>query len=472
MQVQIDAVSAALRDAHGHGLTLKQLAGQLHLGQAARQPLRRALQQLLGQGQATFDGHRYRFRPTPDRQGGNGSQRARRGDGRDGKNATREQAAARPKKPHPASGSAGGQPPTASRTVTGILHLKPEGYGFVSPLQGGSGRQDDVFIPPRRNRGALDGDVVRVSVERRRQFVIGVYRAQGKATWVEPHDRAFTDPIPVPRDPRARDGELVKVKLEREHGGPLRGDVVGVLGKPGDPRVEILATAYAEGFSDELDPATLLAAEGIPDHVRSEDTAGRRDLRELPLVTIDGEDARDFDDAVHVSRVGEGGYRLVVAIADVAHYVKPGGALDREALRRGTSVYFPSMVLPMLPERLSNGICSLNPDVDRLCMVCDLALDSEGRPLQSEIYEGVMRSHARLTYTKVAEALEGEPQADVRPLLDDLRVAHELAKKLTARRRERGSIDFDLPEAKMVLADDGSVKEIVRRPRNDAHRLI
>src|SRR6267378_4487495 len=488
MQVQIDAVSAALRDAHGHGLTLRQLAGQLHVSQAARQPLRRALQQLLGRGQATFDGHRYRFRPTSERQGGNGSRGAQRGDGRDGKNATPGQAASRPRKSHPERRSASPQPPTASRTMTGILHLKPEGYGFVSPLQGGSGRQDDVFIPPRRNRGALDGDVVRVSVERgrdgrfvgevveiverRRQFVIGAYRAQGKATWVEPHDRAFTVPIPVPRDPRARDGELVKVKLQRENGGPLRGDVIGVLGKPGDPRVEILATAYAEGFADEFDPATLLAAEGVPDHVRPEDAAGRRDLRELPLVTIDGEDARDFDDAVHVSRVGDGGYRLVVAIADVAHYVRPGGALDREALRRGTSVYFPSMVLPMLPERLSNGICSLNPDVDRLCMVCDLALDSEGRPLQSEIYEGLMRSHARLTYTKVAEALQGEPQADVRPLLDDLRVAQELAKKLTARRRERGSIDFDLPEATIVLAEDGSVKEIVRRPRNDAHRLI
>src|SRR6267142_2426410 len=406
MQVQIDAVSAALRDAHGHGLTLRQLAGQLHVSQAARQPLRRALQQLLGRGQATFDGHRYRFRPTSERQGGNGSRGAQRGDGRDGKNATPGQAASRPRKSHPERRSASRQPPTASRTMTGILHLKPEGYGFVSPLQGGSGRQDDVFIPPRRNRGALDGDVVRVSVERgrdgrfvgevveiverRRQFVIGAYRAQGKATWVEPHDRAFTVPIPVPRDPRARDGELVKVKLQRENGGPLRGDVASVLGKPGDPRVEILATAYAEGFSDEFDPATLLAAEGIPDHVRPEDAAGRRDLRELPLVTIDGEDARDF----------------------------------------------------------------------------------EGRPLQSEIYEGLMRSHARLTYTKVAEALQGEPQADVRPLLDDLRVAQELAKKLTARRRERGSIDFDLPEATIVLAEDGSVKEIVRRPRNDAHRLI
>ena len=485
MEVQIEAVSAALRDAHGRGLTLKQLAGQLHLGQAARQPLRRALQQLLGEGQATFDGHRYRFRPAAARRDGDGRAQQRHGDDRGNGRDAGKVASRRSQAP---TRTASRQPTAAGRSATGVLHLKPEGYGFVSPLLGGSGRQDDVFVPPRRSRGALDGDVVRVKVERgrdgrfvgevveiverRRQFVIGVYRAEAKATWVEPHDRAFTDPIPVPRDPHARDGELVKVRLRREDGGPLRGDVVGVLGKPGDPRVEILATAYAEGFSDEFDPATLLAAQGIPDHVRPEDAAGRRDLRELPLVTIDGEDARDFDDAVHVSRVGEGGYRLVVAIADVAHYVKPGGALDREALRRGTSVYFPSMVLPMLPERISNGICSLNPDVDRLCMVCDLALDSQGRPLHAEIYEGVMRSHARLTYTKVADALAGQPEADVRPLLEDLGVAHELAKKLTAQRRERGSIDFDLPEAKIVLADDGTVKEIVRRPRNDAHRLV
>ena len=481
MHVQIEAVSRALRDAHGSGLTLKQLAGQLHLGHAARQTLRRALGQLLGKGQATFDGQRYRLKSAID-EPAHGERRA-------------AERAARQPRALPAAmveaqrrrKGAEARPHGAGRSVTGVLHLKPEGYGFVSPLLGGSGRQDDVFVPPRRNRGALDGDVVLVSVsrgrdgrfagevveivERRRQLVLGVYRSQAKATWVEPHDRAFSDPIPVPRDPRAKDGDLVKVRLQRDGAGPLRGEIVAHLGPRGDPRFEILATAYAEGFSDEFDPATLLAAEGVPDHVRREDAEGRRDLRALPLVTIDGEDARDFDDAVHVSRVGTG-FRLVVAIADVAHYVKTGGALDREALRRGTSVYFPSMVLPMLPERLSNGICSLNPDVDRLCMVCDLALDAEGRPLHAEIYEAVMRSHARLTYTKVAAALEGQPEADVRPLLGHLRVAHDLARKLTERRRERGSIDFDLPEAKIVLAEDGTVAEIVRRPRNDAHRLV
>src|SRR5207302_1101626 len=241
-------------------------------------------------------------------------------------------------------------------------------------------------------------------VERRRQLALGIYQAKGKAQWVIPHDRTLSENIVVPRHPRAKDGDMVKVRLHREIQGALQGEIIAVLGSRGNPQFETLASAYAEGFADEFDPATLIAAQSVPDHVHPEEIAGRRDLRHLPLVTIDGEDARDFDDAVHVSRT-PGGYRLVVAIADVAHYVRPGGPLDREALRRATSVYFPAAVLPMLPERLSNGICSLNPDVDRLCMVCDLALDKSGKPLQTDIYEAVMRSHARLTYTRVAEAL-------------------------------------------------------------------
>jgi len=214
MEVQIDAVSAALRDAHGHGLTLKQLAGQLHLGQAARQPLRRALQQLLGEGQATFDGHRYRFRPAAARRDGDGRAQQRHGDDRGNGRDAGKVASRRSQAP---TRTASRQPTAAGRSATGVLHLKPEGYGFVSPLLGGSGRQDDVFVPPRRNRGALDGDVVRVQVERgrdgrfvgevveiverRRQFVIGVYRAEAKATWVEPHDRAIPSPSLAIRTP-------------------------------------------------------------------------------------------------------------------------------------------------------------------------------------------------------------------------------------------------------------------------------
>src|SRR5438105_3570537 len=483
MNIDRDALLSALRRARGKGLSLKELFGQLHLGHAHRHPLRRALSSLLKEGRAIYDGHVYR-------EVHNGA------DDGDRRKEVRDARRPQPRRT-PAAMLEGarmhrkGQPADVVRKpggeVTGVIHLKAEGYGFVSPLLGNGGRENDLFIPPQYVRGALDGDVVRAKairgrdgrlagevlevVERRRQLALGIYQAKGKAQWVIPHDRNLSGNIAVSRHPRAKDGDMVKVRLHREIEGALRGEIIAVLGNRGDPRFEILAIAYAEGFADEFDPAPLIAAQSVPDHVHPEEIVGRRDLRHLPLVTIDGEDARDFDDAVHVSRT-PGGYRLVVAIADVAHYVRPGGPLDREALRRATSVYFPGTVLPMLPERLSNGICSLNPDVDRLCMVCDLALDGRGRPLQADLYEGVMRSHARLTYTKVAGALEGGPDADVRPLLQDLQVAHELARKLTAQRRERGSIDFDLPEAKIVLADDGTVAEIVRRPRNDAHRLV
>jgi ribonuclease R len=480
MNIDPEDLLSALRRAGGKGLSLKQLAGQLRLGASQKQPLRRALGKLLGEGRARYDGHVYR-EAQGKADGAGPKQHPQRPAGRRAPAAMVEGSRRRREKGE----AAPARKPGAE--VTGVLHLKPEGYGFVSPLLGDGGRENDLFVPPQNVRGALDGDVVRVravrgrdgrlaaevleTVERRRQLALGIYQAKGKACWMIPHDRNLSGNIQVPRHPRARDGEMVKVRLHREVHGALQGEVIAVLGNSGDPRFEILASAYAEGFSDEFDPATLLSAQSVPDHVHADEVAGRRDLRHLPLVTIDGEDARDFDDAVHVSRTASG-YRLVVAIADVAHYVRPGGPLDREALRRATSVYFPGTVLPMLPERLSNGICSLNPDVDRLCMVCDLALDPSGAPLQADIYEAVMRSHARLTYTRVAEALAGDADSSLRPLLEDLMSAHELAKKLTRKRQERGSIDFDLPEAKIVLDEQGKVAEIARRPRNDAHRLV
>ena len=485
MHIDSEEILAALQRARGKGLSLKQLSGQLHLGASGRQPLRRALTHLLKEGRASSDGQFYRAvaRHVPDAPERPGLPREshRPPPPRPGPAAMVEGARARrDKAPERASRRPGAE-------ITGVIHLKPEGYGFVSPLLGDGGRDSDLFVPPQHVDGALDGDVVLARamrgrdgrlagevldvVERRRQLAIGIYQARGKATWVIPHDRSLPDAIAVPRHPKARDGEMVKVRLHRERAGPLSGEIIAVLGNRGDPRFEILASAYAEGFSDEFDAATAIAAQSIPDRVHPEEIAGRRDLRGLPLVTIDGEDARDFDDAVHVTRA-PGGYRLVVAIADVAHYVRPGGPLDREALRRGTSVYLPGMVLPMLPERLSNGICSLNPDVDRLCMVCDLVLDQDGRPQQADIYEAVMRSRGRLTYTGVAQALEGEPAPELRPLVADLQIAHELSKKLTAERRARGSIDFDLPESKIVLDEEGKVAEIARRPRNDAHRLV
>jgi len=238
----------------------------------------------------------------------------------------------------------------------------------------------------------------------------------------------------------------------------------------------VLKVAYARGFSDVFPDAVREEAGRTPDHVRAEDRAGRRDLTGLPLVTIDGEDARDFDDAVYVERLvsgrESGSYRLMVAIADVAHYVRPDSALDAEAARRGTSVYFPAQVLPMLPERLSNGICSLNPEVDRLCVVANLVIDAQGHATAAEVIEGVMRSAARCTYDEVARALGGERLGGREYLRPLFAVMAELQEKLTGMRRRRGALDFDLPESKVILDADGSVRGIEKRPRNRAHRIV
>jgi ribonuclease R len=357
---------------------------------------------------------------------------------------------------------------------------------------------DDVFVPPDEAAKALDGDLVRIGVvpvrggrtagrivevvERRRRLLVGTYHARGRHSFVVPSDAELEAYVPVPETSAAQDGDVVKVALEPGT-GPLAGAVVEAIGRPGEPRVEVLKVAYAKGFADVFPEPVQAESRGVPDHVRSEDRRGRRDLTQLPLVTIDGEDARDFDDAVYVERVegrgtgkgkgkGKGLYRLVVAIADVAHYVRPGTALDDEASRRATSVYFPNQVLPMLPERLSNGICSLNPEVERLCMVADLVVDSKGETRSADVYEAVMRSAARCTYTEVAAVLAGEkvPHRDrLRPAFE---LMAELQEKLTAMRRRRGAIDFDLPEAKIVLGKEGEVASIEKRPRNRAHRVV
>jgi ribonuclease R len=495
MNIGPEEVLAALRLARGKGLSLKSLQKNLKLHPGAAQPLRKLLTALIAEGQAMTDGHIYRAAPPAQKSAQPSPPPAESRKQKpppkepmrkqpaalvEGARARREQ-----QKSGPASEAAG--PRKLGGLVTGVLHLKAEGYGFVSPLIGEGGRENDLFVPPQHVKGALDGDVVLARairgrdnrlagevveiVERRRQLALGIYQTRGQGAWVVPHDRNLVENINVAKHLTAQDGEMVKVRLHRDQPGALSGEVISVLGNRGNPKFEILASAYAEGFSDEFDPATRGAAEHVPESVQPEEIIKRRDLRHLALVTIDGEDARDFDDAVHVSE-SSSGYRLVVAIADVAHYVRPGSPLDREGLRRATSVYFPGTVLPMLPERLSNGICSLNPDVDRLCMVCDLALDKNGTPLHADIYDAVMKSHARLTYTRVADALAGKPDAEIKPRLQDLTVALELSKKLTERRKDRGSIDFDLPEAKIVLNAEGLVEKLERRPRNDAHRLV
>ncbi|HET6414626.1 MAG TPA: ribonuclease R [Anaeromyxobacter sp.] len=372
--------------------------------------------------------------------------------------------------------------------VLGTLKKHRDGFGFLARLDR---KGDDVFLPPGEAARALDGDLVRVRivpsrdgrtagkvvevVERRRRLFLGTYHARGAQSFVVPVEAELLGQVPVPPTDRAHDGEVVKVALDPS-ATRLVGEVLERVGRPGDPGVEVLRVAYARGFSDVFPEAVLEEAKRTPDHVREGDRAGRRDLTSLPLVTIDGEDARDFDDAVYVERLasgrGPGSYRLLVAIADVAHYVRPGSALDAEAARRGTSVYFPAQVLPMLPERLSNGICSLNPKVDRLCVFADLVLDERGETTAAEVVEGVMRSAARCTYEEVARGLEGEGLGGLEPLRPMFETMAELQEKLTAMRRRRGALDFDLPEPKVVLDAEGRVAAIEKRPRNRAHRIV
>jgi len=444
-----------LRAAAGKPVSVKDLMQRSKLHAGLRTAVKRTLRELVREGTLRRDGKRYAL-PV---------------------------AAPSPAPPR----LRGGPLPTLSkgRGLVGTLTRHRDGYGFVAPL-GGEG--EDVFVPPGEAGKAEDGDLVRVSlvpaprgrtmgrieevVERRQRWLIGTYHARGRSSFVVPADERRSEYVAVPASDLALDGEVVKVALSPGPGRPS-GEVVERVGRPGDSRVEVLKVAYRKGFSDLFPEDVLSEAARAPDHVLAEERARRRDLTELPLVTIDGEDARDFDDAVYVEgRGGKGGFRAVVAIADVAHYVRPGGALDAEALRRGTSVYFPAQVLPMLPERLSNGICSLNPGVERLCMVADLRIDDHGRTVGAELYEGVMRSAARCTYDEVARVLGGERVAGREAFRATFERMAELQERLTAMRARRGAVDFDLPESRVVLGPDGQVLGIERRPRNRAHRIV
>ncbi|HZH77698.1 MAG TPA: ribonuclease R [Archangium sp.] len=378
-------------------------------------------------------------------------------------------------------------------TVEGILHVHRDGYGFVHPS---SGEGDNIFLPPQEAARALDNDRVTVEAwgrpgrmegrlldvrERVRQLAVGTYVERGRRdALVVPYDKNLQTqgPIRVPPSQMARDGDVVRVRLGigaelLEPGDGLFGEVAGSLGKPGDPSAEVLSIAYSQGFSDEFPPEVMDEADRIHPTVSAEEAQGenRRDLRRMALVTIDGEDARDFDDAVYVEEHAQG-WRLVVAIADVTHYVREGTALNAEALRRATSVYLPDRVLPMLPERLSNGICSLRPDEDRLCMVADMVLDPRGRLVSSELYPGVMRSHARCTYNEVQDVLDGKDVPHRNAFKPHFERLMALARVLMQMRKERGAIDFNLPEHKVMMGEDGMPARMERRERKDSHRLI
>lgn len=375
--------------------------------------------------------------------------------------------------------------------VAGTVSSHRDGFGFLAADDGGS----DIFLPVQEMRSVMDGDRVAVRVSRgrgdrragtvveilvrSRESLVGRYHREHGLGWVADSGRSPHRFLVTDRDRHgAEAGQLVKLQILEypDHDHEARGRVVEVLGNPDSPRV--LTSAAIEMFHlPSVWPGNVqAAADRLGAEVADRDKRGRKDLRSLPLVTIDGADARDFDDAVY-AEPSAGGWRLIVAIADVSHYVTAGDAIDAEARRRGTSVYFPDRVVPMLPEELSNELCSLKPAVDRLCMVCDMQVDARGTVSGSTFYRGVMHSHARLTYGAVdnwqrGEAVDdapGDVPANVRPALANL---YGVFASLQKARVRRGALDLDLPEIRIQLDAHGEIAGISARQRNDAHRLI
>ena len=366
--------------------------------------------------------------------------------------------------------------------VAGRVEGHPDGHGFLVPDEGGP----SVFLPTAEMREVMHGDraAVRVSgrdhrgravgavvevLERAKRRIVGRMHSEHGVLFLVPDDRRIAHDILVPgaEAGRAKAGQVVTVDLvapPSRHAQPI-GRIAEVLGHHADPGMEIEIAVRKFDLPHEFSKRALAQAKATPDSVREEDLQGRKDLRKLAFVTIDGETARDFDDAVHCKKEGKG-FRLWVAIADVSHYVRHDDALDLEARSRGTSVYFPRRVIPMLPEKLSNGICSLNPNVDRLAMVCEMAIGPKGEVARYEFYSAVFKSAARLTYTAVWEALSSGSGNE------DLQNLHAVFKVLLDARNRRGAIDFETVETKMLFDARGKIEKIVAEPRNDAHRLI
>ncbi len=373
--------------------------------------------------------------------------------------------------------------------VTGTVQGHPEGFGFLIPDEGAG----DLYLSANEMHKVFHGDRVMVReigtdrrgrreaaivevLERANQRLVGRLYIEHSVLFVVAEDKRINQDILVPPGEHlgAQPGQVVTIEIIEQPSKRMQpiGRVVEILGNYADPGMEIEIAVRKHSLPHVFPHGVEEEASRFGGVVRPEECEGREDIRHLPLVTIDGETARDFDDAVFCEESGEG-FRLIVAIADVSHYVTPGSSLDREALERGNSVYFPRRVIPMLPEALSNELCSLNPHVDRLCMVCDMKLDAEGEFLSYRFYPAVMHSHARLTYTKVAAMLEDPAAAEGHvALLPQIRILYRLYGVLAKARTRRGAIDFETIETQMVFNDQGKIEKIVPVIRNDAHRLI
>ena len=381
--------------------------------------------------------------------------------------------------------------PEKMNLVKGTVLGHKDGFGFLRPEEGG----EDLFLAPREMDRLMHGDYVLVQptgldprgrrearlvrlLKSRELDVVGRYFIENDVGFVVPDDTRLGQDILIPpgMNKGARQSQMVVVRITQRPSGRMNavGEVLEVLGDHMDPGLEIEVAIRNYGIPHVWPADVLEEIKGLTEEVPEVATQGRVDLRQLPLMTIDGEDARDFDDAVYCERKRSGGWRLWVAIADVSYYVRHGKPLDAEAHNRGNSVYFPENVVPMLPEVLSNGLCSLNPQVDRLCMVCEMTISETGRMSGYKFFEAVMNSHARFTYTKVAAILEGDPKLrqQYEPLVGHIEELHKLYLALKHARHERGAVEFESDETRFIFNAQRKIERIVPLVRNDAHKLI
>ncbi|MFN5745000.1 MAG: ribonuclease R [Methylococcaceae bacterium] len=374
--------------------------------------------------------------------------------------------------------------------ISGRVIAHPDGFGFLRPEEGG----DDLYLSSSEmralmhddramvcvrgvdRRGRREGSLVQV-LERKTHRVVGRLHEERGIYYVVPDSKYIIHDFLIPGEflAGARPGQIVVVEIIEQ---PTRkrdpiGKISRVMGDHMAPGMEIEVAIQSYDLPCDWPEAVVAEIAGWGEEIPDEARAERKDIRHLPLVTIDGEDARDFDDAVYCERTAKG-WKLYVAIADVSYYVRPDSALDDEAQRRGTSVYFPNRVIPMLPEVLSNGLCSLNPHSDRLCMVCEMSIDMDGRLTKWWFFSGLMRSHARFTYTEVAHILSGDKclRRDHRALVPHLEELHALYKAFRRAREERAAMDFDTQESRIIFGEGKKIEKIVPMVRNDAHKLI
>ena len=383
--------------------------------------------------------------------------------------------------------------PERMNLLKGRIHMNAKGFAFFTPETEGIG---DIYISQVDLNGAMNGDLVLVRlhsttsgthpegaviriIERGITQTVGTYIDEKHYGIVISDDKRFLHDIFIPKaaSKGAVDGHKVLVQITKYPDGrqSVEGEVIEILGHKNDPGIDILSIIYKYGIPAQFPEEVLEQAEQIPDEIPEEEIARRKDLRDKTIVTIDGEDAKDLDDAVTVERLENGNYLLGVYIADVSYYVPENTPLDREAFERGTSVYLVDRVIPMLPHRLSNGICSLNPDADRLVIGCEMEISPDGEVVSHEIFEGVIRSKQRMTYTDVRKILVDKDEETIKkyePLVPLFQLMEELALTLRKKRMERGAIDFDTKEAKVIVDEDGTPTDVVLRERTIAENII